>query len=206
LDLSSVALTFAAVDFELKESSPLRVYTFNEDAVSEQIDLITAFEHNPDDKDEIFAEWLFEHYFADSAISELLNDAVPISQYSIVGYDYNFTNKSSIPVNFKIDMQRFGNGEIALAVFWSVDSGDKAGILAYNEPGKFYYVQEAIPKGEDFTISFMTILLDDGSGHLAFVSELAELVQATNNAIYLKEDWKSIADNIIPYIETITEK
>lgn len=202
-DLSSeVRFANVVLDVERSNSAEPRIYSFTTKAKAAQVDLIRAinFMANELDKDAIFSSWLNQYYFNyfDGEFLQPAATGMPITQFSVIRHDYNFINESTIPVNFKIDMPRTGGNSIALAAFWSINSNENFRAVAYDEVQNVYFIQEAIPSGEDFTVSFIAILLTNDSGSFAFMPEFAEMIQATNNAVHMVEGWKGIAVDIVP--------
>ena len=195
---------FANIDFDVVRScsSEPMVYSFTANARAAQVDLIKALNSatNDSEKDTAFSEWLSKYYFTGPG-SEYLMPAkagTPITQYSIIRYDYSFTNQSSVPANFKIEMPRIGGDSIALAAFWSLDDDEDFAAVVYDDIQNVFFVREAIPGEKNFTVSFIAILLTGNSGSLTFAPEFAELIQATNNAVHMVEGWRGIAVDIVP--------
>ena len=105
---------------------------------------------------------------------------------------YIFTNDSNIPVYFRITKPRL-NTDLKIAYFIKINE-------EYEKYGGYYYWSNPLAAGETVTVKITTYVSHSTNGILISVPDNfitianAEIIQATNNAVYLHPDWKNAAE------------
>ena len=119
---------------------------------------------------------------------------------------YPFTMNSDIPVYFKVKWDLTGYNDVInqAVVYWSEDSNEWIPMRA--APGNYYYIPEPFPSGkyEEINLLFLVDFSEydeDANDMSSFPAPgFAEIIQATNNAVFQHEEWKEFAHEFIPYI------
>jgi hypothetical protein len=204
------------MSLELTEETWKQVYNFQDtwDAVDIQLNLQKQLvkEAEPGQEiiyldeqealDEIFTTWCLENLLTED-VKGFTAEVPSAAWFSLIQRSYTFKNYSGIPVYFKINRAALTNGmNIALAAFTSRGAGTAQSAFPYEPESGFYYYKEPLFVGQDITITFIALILDSSgeSGNFDFRPGHAEIIQATNNAVYMADGWKNFADELVSYL------
>ena len=150
-------------------------------------------------------------YFAEWCLSNLLEgdkgyleSAEAACQYSILQRSYTFKNESRMPVYFRINRASVTNGmDIALAALWNRGGSTPYNSFCYDAESDCYYYKEPLFAGQEIMVAFAALILDTseiGGGNFDFRPDFAEIIQSTNNAVFMVEGWANVAEQLTPYI------
>ena len=197
----------AGLKLELSEATEKQVFNFKNtrEVIDVQKELqneikIFNLQEKQDTLDEYFAEWCLDNLLADE--NSIFTGAGTASWCSMIERSYTFRNVSDIPVYFRINRAAVTNSmDITLATFWNRGKGTPYQKFDYDFNSGFYYHRTPLFVGQDITITFVAMILDTGgiSGNFDFRPDFAEIIQATNNAVFLAEGWKNFAGELVPY-------
>ncbi|MCL1974907.1 MAG: hypothetical protein FWG61_01935 [Firmicutes bacterium] len=203
-------LQAADIKLELTDYSENQVINFldTKPAIQNQIDLLTEIDsfNEQEGIDEFFTAWCIDNLPVEN--NDELIESETAAQFSILQRSYTFKNISKAPVYFRIDRAGVTNGmNIALAAFWNRGVGTEQSVFPYDSESGFYYHRAPLFVGQDITITFIAFILNTGgaSGSFDFRPVFAEIIQATNNAVFMAEGWKSFAPELMQYVAIAPE-
>jgi|GEM_PF-2608540 len=198
-------LANATVSLDLIETSEKQILNFKDTpaAIEAQVDLLGYVDSLKEQTavNEYFTAWRLSDLLAEG--NSYFEEAEAASQFSILQRSYTFKNSSSIPVYFRINRAVLTNDDIdmTLAAFWSMDDGETLDSFAYEPISDCYYLKAPLLTDDQITVTFAAMILDtgDASGSFDFVANFAEIIQATNNAVYMAKGWQYFAKEFLPY-------
>ena len=203
VSVDGVTIAAADIRLELTGSTDKLIRNFKTSAAGAQSDLIDAIGSLTGQAaiDEYFAKWYLDNL--DNDYFEHTDLAV---QYSILQRGYTFKNASQIPVYFRISRAVVSNGmDIALAAYWSNDSGTTLNIFDYDEASGFYYLKFPLSIDQEISVTFVAMILDASGGgdSFDFSPGFAEIIQAVNSAVFMADGWRNFADKLL-YVAPIS--
>ena len=191
------------VSIEVENATEKELKNFSDalPAINAQITLMDALNirQTTEAKDEYFTQWC-----KDNLEKDYFKETAAAARFSLLQREYMFRNESTIPVYFRIDRATVTNGmDITLAAFWSMDDGVTQNIFAYDALSGSYYIAEPVDTGiKKIAVSFTAMVLNTGEdpGSCDFGADFAEIIQVTNNAVFLASGWHNFADKLTPYL------
>jgi len=203
--LGDSTLAGATVSLELIEQSEKQIMDFQNSpaAIKTQVDMLGYVSSLKEQAaiDEYFTAWCLSDLLPDGKSN--FKAAESVARFSILQRSYTFKNASSIPVYFRINRAILTNDDIGLtlAAFWSMDGGETLDSFDYEPFSDCYYLKAPLLIDEEITVLFAAMVLDTGeaSGSFDFRANFAEIIQSTNNAVYLADGWQYFAKEFLPY-------
>ena len=184
----STALSTAKLQLDVDAAGP-EILKFTTGGIGAQLALLGDIEKNPARKDTIFKDWYLNNVNSfDALLEKTQGDDLAASEHSLVRYQYTFTNDSTVPVYFRIARPETADMDIAAAVFLV----GEAPLAPFECAGGWYYIARPLGAGEEIAVTLTALIFECGE-EPAFVLGDAEIIQASNNAVYISEDWAHIA-------------
>lgn len=199
--------TTAKLSIELgisEDKTVIKRFASDPGAIEAQFSLIgdPNDETRIDVDDEVLAAWLEEYTGNLATILTVTDKAAPMS---FAFRSYTLTNGSSVPIYFRIDKARLSGQyhEIALNARYQIESTDdvsREGTLISDDE-EVLYCKEPLYSGDSITVTFVVYLRDIKPGKYTLSSEYAEIIQATNNAVFMPSGWEDVAEQLESYIK-----